>query len=1066
MEAKATPDFPFTPLLRANGRANNNNVQQRNVSGNSDFQKECETTAEWLFCSMMNQGIPVFPAENVVGTENATQSRTWEFLSLAAQFGILLTCLFLGLDAWIDGVQEFRERQAIETARRQVIDLAVRSEPEGFLRARLFESTKYARTGRADVMELVALQLERVWGLHALFYRFDTAGKLTRTAPKNAPNQRLMGNIFFGLTASPGAALEETRKKIDSRIPFLFGEGKDLWSLRGLAGLPIEVYSQEIIAASTAADFADKAIPGLLMYERTARGGLIVHFPRFPDETDLFRRVCLKAAQKASSGAFPAASHRIAKHAKALPPICGLRMHSGSDFMLDGKTIDPVASAAFDSLPKSAERIGKFTDDTGNLRRWVFIETVSGRIVYGGFEIEPHPLEGIRFGMRAGGVLLFIAGMGSLLWGGKRLTLGLRRLLLGLFIASSSIPLAGIALGSLDIVEMYQTVVGSRIKAQQEGVLRDIVSEFDGYLHATSRRLRTALEDPRVTALGSATPAITADLERRGLLDLMQGRDAAGRLIFSYPVGGSGRNETIMSSFAAYGVERFAPERYKNATGTGNPFSEAVVRRDDMGFSTILTHPEELQLVQLGHKRLLLFFKVYAKETGPIAWVETQLSIRRSVQAYLKRRAVERIAFENGRLHLYALDTAKRRWILPPPPGLAQELLPIALAVGTLGRGEFLRTGRGDFSGDAVSLPCPTLGDLTLVSFYPSTLLRERISRIWINIALGGTMFLGLIFLMARGLSQQLLAPLQALELGLDALRRRDFSYLLPDAGQDELGRLFSAFNEMMEGAKDLELARHVQEGLIPSSFPRIEGYDLHGRLVNASDLGGDLLDGFALPDGRLCFLVGDIAGHGVGAALMMAFARAVTFHRSMRDGFTPRDLALDLDRLLRERRQERLFMGLVCGLLDPKTHQLEMIVAGMPYPLLVRADQSREWLGFPNLPLGSGSRPVQTQPILTTLYPGDRLMCFSDGVVEAVGQRGDALGYDVFADWVTAMPEIRSVDQGAEGETPSAGLSAAEALEMLLTKHAAFRNGPASDDVTMFFIGRPPKSCPKRSIP
>lgn len=87
------------------------------------------------------------------------------------------------------------------------------------------------------------------------------------------------------------------------------------------------------------------------------------------------------------------------------------------------------------------------------------------------------------------------------------------------------------------------------------------------------------------------------------------------------------------------------------------------------------------------------------------------------------------------------------------------------------------------------------------------------------------------------------------------------------------MARLFQTFNEMMAESRELQVARNVQEGLVPAKFPDIPGYSISGKIFTASDLSGDCLDGFRLPDGRFAFLVGDITGHGVAAALLMAFS-------------------------------------------------------------------------------------------------------------------------------------------------------------------------------------------------
>jgi len=279
------------------------------------------------------------------------------------------------------------------------------------------------------------------------------------------------------------------------------------------------------------------------------------------------------------------------------------------------------------------------------------------------------------------------------------------------------------------------------------------------------------------------------------------------------------------------------------------------------------------------------------------------------------------------------------------------------------------------------------------------------------------------------------------------ALGRRDFKHRLPELGADELGRLFGAFNEMMAEAADLALARSVQEGLIPRTFPQLPGYSCAGRLHTATDLGGDCLDSFLLPDGRLLFLVGDIAGHGIGSALLMAFARAVTFHWSEAGQARPEVLAADLDALLREGGNPKVFMSAVIGILDVSLHRIDMVVCGHPYPLLVRADGTTAWLGRPGLPLGAGVRPVVPRVLTVALQPGDVLLTYTDGLIEGTTPQGEMVGYDRLVDWVV---QVRTAS-GA----PAVADEAALLLAALLARHAAWCVNAAGDDVTVCALAR-----------
>jgi sigma-B regulation protein RsbU (phosphoserine phosphatase) len=288
-------------------------------------------------------------------------------------------------------------------------------------------------------------------------------------------------------------------------------------------------------------------------------------------------------------------------------------------------------------------------------------------------------------------------------------------------------------------------------------------------------------------------------------------------------------------------------------------------------------------------------------------------------------------------------------------------------------------------------------------------------------------------------LSRQLIAPLQTLGKGINALATREFEIRLkvPDS-RDEFSQLFTAFNEMMAESYDMQIAHNVQEGLVPTEFPTIKNYSMFGMLRAASDLGGDCLDCFVLPNGNLLFLVGDITGHGVGSALIMAFARAITFHWSQGGHLSPASLTDHIDNMLRQNRTERMFMGIICGVLDIETSRIDLVVKGHIYPLLIRRNQQREWKGMPAYPLGIG-RQQPAMSLSFTLEKGDSLLCMTDGFLEGYNRNMKTIGFDGIEAWAI---ETRSAD-------------ARHWVELLEKRFRIWCNDSQSDDISIFALTR-----------
>jgi sigma-B regulation protein RsbU (phosphoserine phosphatase) len=188
--------------------------------------------------------------------------------------------------------------------------------------------------------------------------------------------------------------------------------------------------------------------------------------------------------------------------------------------------------------------------------------------------------------------------------------------------------------------------------------------------------------------------------------------------------------------------------------------------------------------------------------------------------------------------------------------------------------------------------------------------------------------------------------------------------------------------------AKQLEQAAEIQRGLLPVQAPNVPGVDLAGYNAACHTVGGDYYDFLVYPDGRVGLLVGDVAGKGMPAALLMSSLQArvqVLFD-------DPTDLAAlvtRLNRIITSNCPSNRFITFFIGILDPSTGELTYVNAGHNPPLVAHADGSVEKLDGTGLILGILAVATYTQETCT-LAPGDALLLFSDGVSEPVRPDSD----------------------------------------------------------------------------
>jgi serine phosphatase RsbU (regulator of sigma subunit) len=223
-----------------------------------------------------------------------------------------------------------------------------------------------------------------------------------------------------------------------------------------------------------------------------------------------------------------------------------------------------------------------------------------------------------------------------------------------------------------------------------------------------------------------------------------------------------------------------------------------------------------------------------------------------------------------------------------------------------------------------------------------------------------------------------------------------DTTITLPN--EDEFGDLADSFNEMTTAIRvaqdqivqkqlleaQLDTARGIQQRLLPSGMPRLEGYQIAGSSDSSLQVGGDYFDFVEMPDGRLGIAVADVTGKGVPAALLMANVQAGLHGQAMHPG-SAAEIMGRMNDLLFESTDPHMFVTFALIVLDPTTGQVESVSAGHEPTLLVRPDGSWEKLEAGGLMLGM-MPGFEYSEVEAGLEPGDVLVMYTDGVTEAMG--------------------------------------------------------------------------------
>jgi sigma-B regulation protein RsbU (phosphoserine phosphatase) len=217
-----------------------------------------------------------------------------------------------------------------------------------------------------------------------------------------------------------------------------------------------------------------------------------------------------------------------------------------------------------------------------------------------------------------------------------------------------------------------------------------------------------------------------------------------------------------------------------------------------------------------------------------------------------------------------------------------------------------------------------------------------------------------------------------------------DLKLLMAVAGQAAIGLENATMHDQMMARagleRDLRLAHQVQMSFLPKKPPVLAGYEFFSHYESAQEVGGDYYDFVPLPGPRLGIALGDVAGKGVPAALLMAKVSSDARFCMLTEK-TPADVVFRLNQLMQEAGMIDRFVTLAVGLLDPARHLVDFVNAGHFPPLIFRkstgkVDEAtdRETAGFP-LGVADG---IPYNAISVNLQPGDCVAMFTDGVTEA----------------------------------------------------------------------------------
>ena len=368
-----------------------------------------------------------------------------------------------------------------------------------------------------------------------------------------------------------------------------------------------------------------------------------------------------------------------------------------------------------------------------------------------------------------------------------------------------------------------------------------------------------------------------------------------------------------------------------------------------------------------------------------------------------------------------------------------------------------IHQGEGSFSAEIDGVKFFGLyiqsGDLTLVGIMPNYEVTSKRNGVAIQLIIAGLVLMLVVFLSVSKLVQTIVIDgIDRINISLGRITAGHLDEKVEEDNSEEFRKLSGGINTTVEALKgaiaaektrlnsELEFARAVQISALPQIHddPRFE---IYASMEAAKEVGGDFYDFFIVDESHLAFLIADVSGKGIPAAMFMMNAKAQLKSNILNNPKKPLDEVIyDVNNSICEGNDACMFVTVFVGVLDLRSGLLTYVNAGHNAPIVRRANGEASWLPVENGFVIGGMDGVSYAQETFQLSPGDGVLLYTDGVTEAMNPQLALYGDDRL---------ITLMDGPIMHSAPSDCI-----LDELKGDVLAFADGaPQSDDITMLFL-------------
>jgi len=915
--------------------------------------------------------------------------------------------IYLVASQLIDFAEKNRLDAAQQKLRQQLIAVAEKANPEGFyfqIFDRLYVSLRNAHaTGHLSTAQSLAMNCATRYKVDFISYLFNDRGEMTKITPTPPPNRFIIGKIWDILAETDNYQPGEDEKKQLKRIQLLLGAESNAGRLKNLEGHLISLKK--------------KKMPGFFYWQRfspESKSGVVFFImPSVGTDTILQKHL----------GQTPHQRFRLSYWDLESPKPLFTNFSQDVALLIKNRL-----EQSNDSFVMKSHRL------------WAILNTTFGVFV-GSLPTPAYKLQSVRGMLNLCFVMVLVFLLVILFNSQLNLQSSYIRIgnkLSAILLVAIAIPVSALTLTGIVSISDHEKVLLSQIEKEQKQRLSaiedDFISEEVSFNSISSGLRRQVVEQFSLQIFQKESKEL---LQHRQVIRI-ELRGLNGDLISIFNAGGHFEGlEKINDAFSRYLIRQNLSQRLKDEkVELKRPPDEVftdLFASSDFGFAQVGESPDRVHSFRFGQNELFWYWTYISQPGHPAAFLSVIQSVGIARENFLSK-VLDEGRPGSGKLGVYNCD--RQTWLKGGFSGAKAVAATIKTAqISEQPEARIVDLADGRFI--AMAFPGTLLAPYSLVSLISDAEIRFQINQLYFALIAGIIAILFVAMAIARLLARTFLVPINELARGMVQVQNRgNDAKVVIDSG-DEFGELGTAFNQMVDDLKEMQLAKVVQESLFPQEKPQIDGFDTAIFNLTATDLGGDYCDVLQVTKNQWLLLIGDVSGHGTPAALCMAMVKAAIF-KACSDGLMFAELTESLSDLLLKTLSRKRMMTMLFVLLDTDDYTLQMINAGHNWPLILRKNGQVEEIQSVGLPLGIRASKRPRSQVTQTLNPGETLFCYTDALIECRSPDNEVYGHEQLYQELARLH----------------GKSSQELIDHLETKWRQFiAGGIREDDLTMLVL-------------